>query len=52
MDERMKREVLNMAKSFIDRYNAVVGAAVTIMTAVFGIYWYVFAGYLLCNVLD
>lgn len=41
-----------MAKSFIDRYNAVVGAAVTIMTAVFGIYWYIFAGYLLCNVLD
>ena len=41
-----------MAKSFIDRYNTVVGAAVTIMTAVFGIYWYVFAGYLLCNVLD
>jgi len=41
-----------MATSFIDRYNAVVGAAVTIITAVFGIYWYVFAGYLLCNVLD
>lgn len=41
-----------MAKSFIDRYNAVVGVAVTIMTAVFGIYWYIFAGYLLCNVLD
>ncbi|MEY8396196.1 phage holin family protein [Lachnospiraceae bacterium 45-P1] len=41
-----------MAKSFIDRYNTVVGAAVTIMTAIFGIYWYVFAGYLLCNILD
>lgn len=41
-----------MAKSFIDRYNAVVGAAVTILTAIFGIYWYIFAGYLLCNVLD
>lgn len=41
-----------MAKIFIDRYNAVVGAATTILTAVFGIYWYVFAGYLLCNVLD
>lgn len=41
-----------MAKSFIDRYNTVVGAAVTILTAIFGIYWYVFAGYLLCNILD
>ena len=41
-----------MAKIFIDRYNAVVGAVTTILTAVFGIYWYVFAGYLLCNVLD
>lgn len=41
-----------MVKSFIDRYNAVVGAVVTVMTAVFGVYWYVFAGYLLFNVLD
>lgn len=41
-----------MANSFIDRYNAVVGAIVTILTAVLGVYWYIFAGYLLCNVLD
>lgn len=41
-----------MAKSFIDRYNAVVGTVVTVLTAVFGVYWYIFAGYLLCNVLD
>lgn len=41
-----------MARSFIDRYNAVVGAVVTVLTAVFGAYWYIFAGYLLCNVLD
>lgn len=41
-----------MTKSFIDRYNAVAGAIVTIFTAVFGVYWYIFAGYLLCNVLD
>lgn len=41
-----------MAKTFIDRYNAVVGVIVTILTAVFGAYWYIFAGYLLCNVLD
>ena len=37
---------------FIDKYNAVVGAVVTVLTAIFGVYWYVFAGYLLCNALD
>lgn len=37
---------------FIDRYNMIVGAAVAIATALFGTYWYVFAGFLLCNVLD
>lgn len=41
-----------MARGFIDRYNAVMGAVVTVLTAVFGVYWYIFAGYLLCNVLD
>lgn len=37
---------------FIDKYNAVVGGAVAVATAVLGIYWYVFAGYLFCNILD
>lgn len=37
---------------FVDKYNAVVGMAVTVLTALFGVYWYVFAGYLLSNVLD
>ena len=37
---------------FIDKYNAAVGAAITLLTALFGVYWYVFAGYLLCNILD
>lgn len=37
---------------FIDRYNTVYGAAVTVLTALFGAYWYVFAAYLACNVLD
>lgn len=36
----------------VDKYNVIVGAAVMVLTAVFGIYWYVFAGYLLLNVLD
>lgn len=38
--------------SMIDRYNAVVGAAVAVLTAIFGIYWYLFAGYLALNILD
>ena len=41
-----------MTKTIIDRYNAMVGSIVTILTVVLGTYWYVFAGYLLCNVLD
>lgn len=41
-----------MEKYIIDRYNAVTGAVVAVLTAAFGIYWYIFAGYLLCNTLD
>ena len=41
-----------MAKVFVDRYNAVVGAAVTVLSAVLGVYWYLFAGYLMLNILD
>ena len=41
-----------MTKTFIDRYNAVAGSVVMILTLIFGTYWYVFAGYLLCNILD
>lgn len=37
---------------FVDKYNAAVGAAAAILTALFGVYWYVFAGYLVSNVLD
>ena len=29
----------------IDAYNAIVGAAVTVLTAIFGIYWYIFAAF-------
>lgn len=36
----------------IDIYNMIVGAAVTVMTAIFGIYWYIFAAFLVFNVLD
>lgn len=38
--------------SFVDRYNAIAGAITGVFTAILGIYWYIFAGYLLCNVLD
>lgn len=37
---------------FIDGYNMTVGAAVALLTAVFGVFWYIFAAYLLANVLD
>lgn len=37
---------------FIDSYNCVIGAIVTLATALFGTYWYVFAGFLLLNVID
>lgn len=37
---------------FIDRYNLIVGAAVAVLSAVFGVYWYLFAGYLVLNILD
>lgn len=38
--------------NFIDRYNAIAGAITSVLTAVLGIYWYIFAGYLLLNILD
>ena len=37
---------------FIDKYNTIVGTAVIVLTAIFGTYWYVFFGYLVCNILD
>lgn len=38
--------------AFIDKYNAFVGVAVVILSAIFGQFWYLFALYLLFNVLD
>lgn len=37
---------------FIDTYNFFVGMFIALATAMFGTYWYIFAGFLLCNVLD
>lgn len=36
----------------LDGYNIIVGSIVALGTALFGVYWYLFAGFLLCNVLD
>ena len=37
---------------FIDTYNCIIGAVVTLATALFGTYWYIFAGFLLLNIVD
>lgn len=39
-------------KVFTDTYNLAVAAVVTVLSTIFGIYWYIFAAYLLLNVLD
>ncbi|MDE6567919.1 MAG: phage holin family protein [Lachnospiraceae bacterium] len=39
-------------KPFTDTYNLAAGMIVSIMTAIFGIYWYIFAAYLLFNIMD
>lgn len=36
----------------IDAYNAAVGAVVTLLTAVFGVYWYIFVAFMVFNVFD
>lgn len=41
-----------MSTNWIDKYNATVGAITSVLVAVFGVYWYVFASYLLLNVID
>lgn len=41
-----------MKYDFVDTYNAVTGAVVAVLSAIFGVYWYLFAGYLVLNILD
>lgn len=36
----------------IDTYNTIAGAVVVVLSAIFGDYWYLFAGFLLMNVID
>lgn len=42
----------NFGTALTDKYNAFAGAIVTILTAIFGVYWYIFAAYFLLNVID
>ena len=44
----IKTEVTNV----LDTYNMIVGAVVTVLTAIFGSHWYLFAAFLLLNVMD
>ena len=37
---------------FTDTYNLAVGAVVAVLSAIFGVYWYVFVAYLVMNILD
>lgn len=37
---------------FADNYNMVVGAVVTVLSSLLGVFWYLFAFFLLFNVLD
>lgn len=41
-----------MVHDFVDKYNAAIGAVVAVLTAVFGVYWYVFAAFLVLNIVD
>lgn len=42
----------NFSTAFVDKYNAFAGAVVTILTAIFGVYWYIFATFAALNVID
>ena len=39
-------------KVFTDTYNLIVGTIIAIMTAIFGVHWYIFAAYMFLNVAD
>lgn len=41
-----------MKCDFIDWYNTIAGAVVAALTVIFGTYWYLFAGYMMLNILD
>lgn len=39
-------------RTIYDGYNVIVGAIVTLFTAIFGAYWYIFAAYMVLNIFD
>lgn len=39
-------------KVFTDTYNVAAGAVIAFMSAAFGVYWYIFAAYLIFNIFD
>lgn len=41
-----------MKYDFVDWYNTIAGAAVAALTVIFGTYWYLFAGYMMLNIVD
>lgn len=51
--KKLRRDNMNgFIKVLIDKYNAVIGAIVAVLTAVFGVYWYIFAAYMALNIVD
>lgn len=42
----------NMAQSITDYYNAFVGTIIAVLTMVLGEHWYIFAAFLLLNIID
>lgn len=42
----------NFGNALADKYNAIAGAIVATLSAIFGIYWYIFAAFFLLNVID
>lgn len=42
----------DILRTFTDRYNVIIGTIIAILTYIFGKNWYLFAGYLLLNVID
>lgn len=43
---------MNKMNVFADKYNVFTGMIVAFLTAVFGVYWYIFAAYLVLNIVD
>lgn len=50
-DIAKKGKRMNIGK-VINLYNLCVGTVISILSAVFGIYWYIFAAYMILNILD